>query len=347
MHKTLPWILFFCTLTKNNLYGIIISKEENVNKHNTKSNNKMEETTMTRTLTHRRLRPWIAFVLSAILLIQSTLILSFHVSAENESIEEPTIVAVDPALQDELILLTQKGIWLRDGFINTHAIYTAPDADNLYAWRNATRLNGAESTLYDFDRFGEDCDFSQFTGDKSIRQKEFLVSTGLFPQRTDIIISDGTNTALQNAFFLFSMEDGVTQSDIESVWLAYFADADMDKWMLPFGECVSYEGKTYLSSTPTQYNKLDGIDLSKATFSFYDGENAVLSIEVSDPYGNVQDETVRFEKKDSGWRISGGTLLDASDSTAQTGDDSVFSVIAVSVSVLALGAVAYRRKRTI
>ena len=55
----------------------------------------MEETTMTRTLTHRRLRPWIAFVLSAILLIQSTLILSFHVSAENESTEEPTIVAED------------------------------------------------------------------------------------------------------------------------------------------------------------------------------------------------------------------------------------------------------------
>ena len=201
--------------------------------------------------------------------------------------------------------------------------------------------------MYDFDRFGEDCDFSQFTGDKSIRQKEFLVSTGLFPKRADIIVLDGTDTALQNAFFLFSMEDGVTQSDIESVWLAYFADADMDKWMLPFGVLVSYEGKTYLSSTPTQYNKLDGIDLSKATFSFYDGENAVLSIEVSDPYGNVQDETVRFEKKDSGWRISGGTLMDANDSTAQTGDASVFSVIAVSISVLALSAVVYRKKRTI
>ena len=50
---------------------------------------------MKQTRTHRRLRPWIAFVLSAILLIQSTLILTFHVSAENASTEEPTIVAED------------------------------------------------------------------------------------------------------------------------------------------------------------------------------------------------------------------------------------------------------------
>ena len=126
---------------------------------------------------------------------------SLNVHAESfESVE------VDSTVKDELILLAQKGIWLRDGFINTHAIYTAPDADNLYAWRNATRLNGAESNLYDFDRFGEDCNFSQFTGDQSIRQKEFLVSTGLFPKRTDIIVSDGTDAALQNAFFLFSMD---------------------------------------------------------------------------------------------------------------------------------------------
>lgn len=256
-------------------------------------------------------------------------------------------IEVDSELKNELTLLAQKGIWLRDGFINTYAIYTAPDADNLYAWRNATRLNEADSNLYDFDRFGEDCDFSQFFGDKWIQQKKFLVSTGLFPQRTDIIVSDGTDISLQNAFFLFSLEEGATQSDIESVWLAYFSDADMDKWMLPFGVCVSYEGKTYLSSSPTQYNKLDGIDLSKATFSFYDGRNVVLSIEVSDPYGNVQDETVRFVKKDAGWRISGGTLLDANDSPAQTGDNAVFSVIALSVSALALGVVLYRKKRTI
>lgn len=91
----------FYILTKNNLYDIIISKEESINKQNTKLNNEMEETTMTRTLTHRHLRPWIAFLLSAILLIQSTLIFSFHVSAENESTEEPTIVAEDVTKRTE------------------------------------------------------------------------------------------------------------------------------------------------------------------------------------------------------------------------------------------------------
>lgn len=60
----------------------------------------MEEI-MKQTLNHRRLRPWIAFVLSAILLIQSTLILSFHVSAENENTEEPTILAEDVSKRTE------------------------------------------------------------------------------------------------------------------------------------------------------------------------------------------------------------------------------------------------------
>lgn len=89
-----------------------------------------------------------------------------------------------------------------------------------------------------------------------------------------------------------------------------------------------------------------------ASVQYQDEKKIVMTVEAEDNYlGDITLFTVEFANTKAGWRVSGGSYFEENygfkSLPAQTGDASVFSVISVSISVLALGAVTYRRKRTI
>ena len=89
-----------------------------------------------------------------------------------------------------------------------------------------------------------------------------------------------------------------------------------------------------------------------ASVQYQDEKKVVMTVEAEDNYlGDITLFTVEFANTKAGWRVSGGSYFEENygfkSLPAQTGDASVVSIIAVSISVLALGAVVYRRKRTV
>ncbi len=83
-----------------------------------------------------------------------------------------------------------------------------------------------------------------------------------------------------------------------------------------------------------------------------DEKNATISLMIEDVYSK-DPFTIEFENTKNGWRISGGTYCDYAykiydqeiTPPAQTGDSAVYALWIAGISLLALGALMYRKKK--
>lgn len=283
--------------------------------------------------------------------------LSFlSVSAEDEKTD---------MLKDELITMTKRAEGLRLALYDVTQIYVGnkKDVGNVYTLQNAYNMTKQEPLAFGIG-WGGDIDnlpIDETWGEEWAKQ--VAVEEGLLSSQTQLLYweMDDLNAPARDEWF-FQVPDNITSAnDIDKIWLRYYGNLDYSGFATdnPSSLMVEFEGKLYFGHLMTMENMQPYLEYDSAIMKTDGDDAATLYYGVSqwDQPGTVFYDgyyTIEYKRIESEWKIVGGSYYDLckydnGDVTPAypTGDVSVFSVIAVSVSVLALGAVIYRRKRTI